>query len=103
MVSDSTPARRPTSRQNQLLGPYVALLLLILIYFSRPGEWIPGLTNVPLLNLTAIWALFALVFSLRHIGLRFAREVIYLGLLLGQLFLPAVVSSVMLGAVFVPS
>jgi len=100
MVSDSTPARRPTSRQNQLLGPYVALLLLILIYFSRPGEWIPGLTNVPLVKLTAIWALFALVFSLRHIRQRLPREVIYLGLLIGQLFLAAVMSPVWRGGAF---
>lgn len=57
------------------------------VYFARPGDWIPGLAVVPLAKITAILALLALVFSSLHSHIKLPREVFYLFLLVGQLFL----------------
>jgi O-antigen ligase len=69
----------------------------MVIYYGRPEDWIPGLSNVPLAKIAGILALFALVFSLRHIRNRFPREVIYLFLLIAQLFLASLFSPVWRG------
>lgn len=67
------------------------------IYCARPEDWIPGLSNVALAKIAGILASLALVFSLRHIRWHLPREVIYLTLLIGQLFLAAVLSPVWRG------
>lgn len=97
IVTDSISAERPKSRQKPLLGAYGALLLFMFIYSARPEDWIPGLLNVPLAKIAAILAVLALVFSLRQIRQRFAREVVYLAILVGQLFLAALLSPVWRG------
>ena len=88
--TDSMPSQPPRSRRKPLVGAYVTLLLSMFIYFARPEDWIPGLSNVPLAKITGILALFALVFSLRHIRHRPPREVIFLFCLIVQLFLAAI-------------
>ncbi len=93
-ATDSLSAQRHTSRRKPLVGAYVALVLFMVIYCARPEDWIPGLSNVPLAKIAGIFALLALVFSLRHIRTRFPREVTYLFLLIGQLFLASVLSPV---------
>jgi putative inorganic carbon (HCO3(-)) transporter len=100
LVTASIPAGRSNLRQKPLAGPYVALLLFILIYFSRPEDWIPGLSNVPLAKITVILALLALVFSFQRIRQRLPREVLLLSLLIGQLFLASLMSPVWRGGAF---
>jgi putative inorganic carbon (HCO3(-)) transporter len=95
--TDSVSAKRPSSRRKQLVGAYVALLGFMLIYCARPEDWIPGLSNVPLAKITGILAFVALLFSLRHVRQRLPREVLYLALLIGQLFLAAALSPVWRG------
>ena len=87
-------AKRPNSRQEPPVGAYVALLLFMVVYCARPEDWIPGLSNVPLAKITAILALLALVFSLRHIRKHLPREAVYRRFLLGNCFLLGAVSGV---------
>ena len=94
MSTDTIPAQRHASKRKPLVGAYVALLLFMAIYCARPEDWAPGLSRVPLAKITGILALLALVFSLSHIRLHLPREVIYLALLVGQLFLASVLSPV---------
>jgi hypothetical protein len=93
-------AQGHTSRRKPLFGVYFALVLFMAVYFARPEDWVPGLSNVPLAKITGFLVLLALVFSLRHIRKRLPREVIYLALLLGQLFLASVLSPVWRGGAF---
>jgi len=79
-----------------LVGGYLALLLFMLIYCARPEDWIPGLSNAPLAKVAGTLAFLALLFSLRHIR-RVPREIVYLALLIGQLFLASVLSPVWRG------
>ena len=97
MAVKSVAVGRPPSPRKPLVGSYLALLLFIFIYCARPQDWIPGLSNVPLARITAILAILALLFSLRHIRQRFPREIFLLALLVGQLFLAAMMSPVWRG------
>jgi putative inorganic carbon (hco3(-)) transporter len=96
----SVRSQQSIMRSSGLVGAYVTVLAFMLIYFSRPEDWIPGLSNVPLEKFTGILALLALVFSLRHIRLRLPREVIVLFFLLVQLFLASAMSPVWRGGAF---
>ena len=100
VATESVSAKRPTSQRNPLLGAYVALLLFMFIYCARPEDWIPGLSHVPLAKVTVILALLALLFSLQHIRQRLPPEILYLALLIGQLFLAAALSPVWRGGAF---
>jgi putative inorganic carbon (HCO3(-)) transporter len=91
------PTRRSVSRQRPLVGAYVSLLLFMAVYCLRPEDWIPGLSAVPLAKVAGILALLALAFSLREIRSPFPREVIYLFLLVAQLFLATAMSTVWRG------
>lgn len=100
MVTESKPSRRLSSQQKPLAGAFVALLLFMIIYCSRLQDWVPGLSNVPLAKFAGIVALFALVFSLRHIRQRLPREVVFLVVLVGQLFIASAMSPVWAGGAF---
>jgi putative inorganic carbon (HCO3(-)) transporter len=93
----AVPTQRSASRRKPLAGAYVALLLFLLIYFSRPEDWIPGLAVVPMAKIAGGLAFLALLFSLKQLRSSLPREVIYLTLLVGQLFLAAAISSVWRG------
>jgi len=100
--ASETPAeaglpRQGISRREPLAGAYALLLLFMVVYCARPGDWIPGLAAVPLAKITAILALLALAFSLLHGGRRLPREVSYLAVLVGQMFLAAAFSPVWRG------
>jgi len=97
IVTDSVSWRSHTSRRNPLVAAFVALLLFMGIYCSRPQDWIPGLSNVPLAKITGVLALLALVFSLRHFRQRLPREIIFLFLLIGHLFVASFLSPVWRG------
>jgi len=86
--------RQPNIRRKPLLGAYVVLVLFMFTYCARPQDWIPGLSNVPLAKIVGVLALLALVFSHWQIRNRLPREVICLFLLIGQLFLASLFSSV---------
>jgi putative inorganic carbon (hco3(-)) transporter len=100
MATDSISAQRSNSRKKPLVGAYAALLLLMLIYFSRPEDWIPGLSTAPLAKITGVLVLLALLFSLRQIRQRLTREVLFLFLLAGQLFVASFLSPVWRGGAF---
>jgi putative inorganic carbon (HCO3(-)) transporter len=86
-----------TSPRKALVGAYAALVLFMVVYCARPQDWIPGLANVPLAKITGMLVLLALLFSLGHIRQRLPREILYVALLTGQLFLAAALSPVWRG------
>jgi putative inorganic carbon (HCO3(-)) transporter len=100
MGSESVPTERRASQWKSLVAAYVGLLMFMLIYFSRPEDWIPGLSNVPLAKIAVILALIALALSLQHIRQHLPRVILYLTLLIGQLFLASVQSPVWRGGAF---
>ena len=93
--------KRHSSRGKPLVGVYFALVLFMVIYYGRPEDWIPGLSNVPLAKIAGILALLALVFSLRHIDNRFPREVQYLFIMIGQLVLASIFSPLWRGGALI--
>ncbi len=91
-------AVRPiVSRRKPHLVTYASLLLFIVVYCARPGDWIPWLSDVPLAIISGALTLLALMFSFRQFRHSLPREVVYLILLVGQLLLAAVLSSVWRG------
>jgi putative inorganic carbon (HCO3(-)) transporter len=97
MDTVSASSQRPVSQRKSMLGAYAALLLFMFIYCARPEDWIPGMSNAPLAKVAAVLALLALLFSIRSIRQRFPQEVIYLTLLVGQMFVGAAFSPVWRG------
>jgi putative inorganic carbon (HCO3(-)) transporter len=86
------------SRRREPLGfAYVGLILFMVVYFARPEDWIPGLSAVPLAKITGILMLSALTFSLGQIRWNMPKEILFLTLLIAQLWLAAVLSSVWKG------
>jgi putative inorganic carbon (hco3(-)) transporter len=96
-VTGAGAANRRLSRSKPLWGAYISLLLFMVIYCARPEDWIPGLSGVPLAKIAGAIVLLALIFSLPHIRRRLPREVFFLAILLGQLFLASAMSSVWRG------
>jgi O-antigen ligase len=92
VVTESAPVRDRIGRRQPLAGAYVLLLLFMVIYCARPGDWIPGLSAVPIAKITGALALIALTFSLKQLRTSLPREVIYLILLVGQLVLASEMS-----------
>lgn len=90
----SASAKRLVSRRKPLVGAFFALLLFMLVYYARPEDWIPGLSTIPLAKITAILAMLALAFSLRHIRGPMPQEIILLFLLIVQLFISSLMSPV---------
>ena len=97
VVTESAIPRQHSSRRKPLVGAYVSLLLFMVIYCARPEDWIPGLVVVPIAKIAGGLALIALIFSLKQIRSTLPREVIYLFLLVGQLFLASAMSPVWRG------
>ena len=101
MATNSIPAQHGVSlRREPLTGAYVWLLLFMVVYCARPEDWIPGLMVVPLAKITGILALIALLLTMGGIRQRFPREIIYLILLMLQLFLTVPFSPVWRGGAF---
>lgn len=91
--------RRP--RRNVLVSAYVSLLILMVVYCARPEDWIPSLNVVPLAKIAGVLVLFAFLFSLGQFRLSLPREIIYLLLLVGQLFLASLFSPVWRGGALI--
>lgn len=85
------------NRREPLGFAFFALILFMFVYFARPEDWIPGLLAVPLAKITGILMLLAVVFSLGSIRWQLSWEIVFLGLLVAQLWLAAVFSPVWRG------
>jgi O-antigen ligase len=86
-----------------LAGAFFWLSMFYLVYCARPEDWIPGLKFVPLAKISGIFAFVGLLASVgkSQRGLRdLPREAGYLLLLVGVLFVSAVVSPVWRGGAF---
>ena len=79
---------------------YFGLVLFMFAYFARPEDWIPGLAHVPLAKIAGILIFVALVFSFHTIRWNMPQEVIFLGLLILQLWLTVPFSPVWRGGAF---
>jgi len=69
----------------------------MVVYFARPEDWIPGLASIPLAKITGILILLALTFSFSQIRWHMPQEVVFLALLVLQLWLAALFSPVWRG------
>jgi hypothetical protein len=98
-MAKSETAIRPvqTGRTQPLTGALWGLAAFLVVYCARPEDWIPGLSVAPLAKITGILAFLAFMFSLRQIRYSLPREVVYLILLVGQLFFAAAMSPVWRG------
>ena len=98
-VATSVKTQR-TSRAKPLSWAYGLLLLFMVVYCARPEDWIPGLAVIPIAKVAGLLALCAFLMSVGGIPLKFPREVRYLLLLVGVLFLAAIFSPVWRGGAF---
>jgi O-antigen ligase len=76
---------------------YFALVLFMVVGYVRPQEWIPGLAVVPIAKITVIPMLLALAFSFKNIHWHMPQEIIFLSLLMLQLWLTVPFSPVWRG------
>ena len=88
---------RRSNRREPLAFAFFGLILFMVVYFARPEDWIPGLSAVPLAKIAGILILLALAFSSSQIHWHMPQEVIFLSLLVAQLWLAAVFSPVWRG------
>jgi putative inorganic carbon (HCO3(-)) transporter len=99
-TTDSASPDLRGSKRKQFVEAYISLALFMVVYCARPGDWIPGLSSVPLAKIAGLLALIAFVVSLGQRRERLPREVIFVILLTGQLFLTVPFSSVWKGGAF---
>jgi O-antigen ligase len=92
---------RPLSRKQQLLhGAFFWLCSFYFVYCARPGDWIPGLSHLPMAKITGIAAFFGLISSLGKTKRKFSdlpRESHYLLGMIIVLFFSALVSPIWKG------
>jgi putative inorganic carbon (HCO3(-)) transporter len=97
----ATPVKtQRSSRTKPLSWAYGSLLLFMVVYCARPEDWVPGLAVIPIAKVTGILALCAFFLSVGGVPLRFPKEVRYLLLLVGLLFLTVPFSPVWRGGAF---
>jgi putative inorganic carbon (hco3(-)) transporter len=93
------PLKRKSQRESLRLV-YIGLILFMVDYYVRPDWWIPGLVGFPLLKTISLLIVLAVVFSSSNIQWRIPREIIFLGLLIVQLWLSVVFSPIWRGGPF---
>jgi O-antigen ligase len=98
--TNSNSLLQSSSSKAPLGAAYTWLLLFMVIYCARPEDWIPGLAAIPLAKVTAILAFLALLLGIGQVRRKFPRELIYLILLLVQLWLTVPLSPVWKGGAF---
>jgi O-antigen ligase len=96
----SKPADKRPSRREPLGFAFFGLVLFMVVYFARPEDWVPGLAAVPLAKIAGILILLALFFSFSNIRWHMPREVIFLTLLVVQLWFTVLFSPVWRGGAF---
>ena len=95
--------QRPLPKKEVLGAAFFWLSAFYVVYCARPGDWIPGLKYVPLAKITGICAFFGLLMSLSRTKRGFKdlpREAAYLVLMIGLLFIAALLSPVWKGGAF---
>lgn len=92
----SSPDRQP----QPLAGAYFWLVLFFLVYCGRPEDWVPGLSVVPLAKITGVLALLSFLLSIGTVRWRLPREMVYLLLLVVQLWIAVPLSPVWRGGAF---
>jgi O-antigen ligase len=95
-----TASVKHPSRREPLGFAFSGLILFMVVYFARPEDWIPGLAAVPLAKLTGVLMLLALVFSFGNVRWHMPWELIFLSLLVVQLWLTVPFSPVWRGGAF---
>ncbi|HEX8817042.1 MAG TPA: O-antigen ligase family protein [Terriglobales bacterium] len=76
------------------------LILFFLVYCARPEDWIPGLAVIPLAKIAGVFCLLSFVATLGRARPKLPREMIYLILLVTQLWLTVPMSPVWRGGAF---
>jgi hypothetical protein len=95
--------QRPLPKKEVLGAAFFWLSAFYVVYCARPGDWIPGLKYVPLAKITGICAFLGLLMSLSRTKRGFKdlpREAVYLVLMIGLLFMAALLSPVWKGGAF---
>jgi hypothetical protein len=102
-IGSATTRKIPAFQREPLSGAFFWLCAFYLIYCARPEDWIPGLAYIPLVKISGICALLALVTSagkskrgLQHLPM----EAKVLFGMVGLLFVSAVLSPVWRGGAF---
>lgn len=90
----------PKATPRTLQFAYVCLVLFMLVYCARPEDWIPHISAIPLAKSTGILLILAFLFSLGQVRGHFPRELLYLTLLVVQLFLTVPFSPIWRGGAF---
>lgn len=93
----SSPKVKRPKRREPLGFAFFGLMLFMVVYFARPEDWIPGLSAVPLAKIAGVLIFFALLLSVDNIRWNMPPEVTFLTLLVAQLWLAAVFSTVWRG------
>ena len=79
---------------------YAGVLLFVLVYCTRPTDWIPGTGGIPFAKILGVFAFGAFLLSLGSIRQKLPREVTYLILLFAQLCLTVPFSPIWRGGAF---
>jgi hypothetical protein len=102
-IGSATTRKMPAFQREPLGGAFFWLCAFYLIYCARPEDWIPGLAYIPLVKISGICALLALVASagkskrgLQHLPM----EAKVLFGMVGLLFVSAALSPVWRGGAF---
>jgi putative inorganic carbon (hco3(-)) transporter len=100
-LADQAGVQRARAKRNPVRTvAFGSLLLFMVVYFARPGDWIPGLTSIPVAKLVGILAIVTFSLAAVRAQWRLPKEALYLILLLVQLFLTVPFSPVWRGGAF---
>jgi O-antigen ligase len=90
----------PDNVASPLRVAYFWIVLFFLVYCARPEDWVPGLAAVPLAKISGAFCLLSLLASMAQLRRKPSREVIFLSLLVFQLWLTVPLSPVWRGGAF---
>jgi O-antigen ligase len=98
---NASPGNAANPDQPQPLATaYFWLLAFFVIYCARPEDWVPFLNSIPLARIAAGFCFLSFLASIPNLSRNLPREVIYLILLVIQLWLTVPLSPVWKGGAF---